>query len=1335
LPKTIEITFADPGGSGLNHASITDSAAEFTMSGPGVGTASISSSAPALVDPGATYRYSFNGNFVPGDVTLSFPAGVFRDNAGNQNLAFTQSFTVEDINNLSPTVTSFTGSPDPVAVNGTITLTAIASDSDGSVSSISFYLENNGSPGLQIGGDRFISTDSNSPYNASVDTAVFNQTAGNTYTYYAVATDNLSTLSPPRSTTNTIQSSGNLPPVITEFTDSPDPAFVNTSVTLRATASDPDGTIANVVFYFENNGIEGLQTGPGGDHAFVAEEAEPYELNLGTQFFEQTVGNTYTYYAVATDNQGATSEIRIATNTIRGPNFQSSVRTLEVSPDPVAANAKATLIATATDPDGFIVSISFYQETNGETGLQTSDRSLSTDTTSEYSHEIIQSIPGTYTYYAVALDNEGRSSMPREVISTVYPAPPIAPADVTASDGNSMFDIHIAWTDSGAHRYVIFRSPTNDSTVAAELGITANNFWDDSDAIPGVDYYYWVKARDILGQLSEFSNGDTGFVLAVPRIIVDPRGTGSVTTEYGRSLGFDIRLGTVPTAPVTVQIRSSDLSEGVPSLSDFVFDATNWRTRQQFAVAGVDDAVFDGLVQYYLVVSPAVSADPNYNGRDAAPIELFNEDNDGFFYRLTYRGEPHSYSFANAVSDDGSVIVGSSIDNGSSSYAARWRNPTIPVEQIPANNPSGATDTSANGSVVVGTGNGDQPEAFHYSPDTGLQNLGTNTRGNAVSADGLVAVGGHSSISCTMEAFLWTHLGGMKSLGNCRSEAKGVSADGSVIVGYMTIDNREDAFRWTLATGMQSLGDMGRNSEATDVSADGSVIVGRAGTFVDRGGVEAFRWVNNVAVSLGDLPGGDNYSFAQGVSADGSVVVGGSSTGSGDQAFIWDAVHRMRNLRQVLTEDYAMNMSGWNLWRAQDVSADGRTIVGGGDFQGQTQGWVVHLPEQTNAERHGTRSTDNFVLRLDESGTRVQLFENGSASGTPAFSMLKTVLQNLLVTMGDGDDTLTIDCSNGNPIPLSGLTFDGGIGNETINTNCASFNGVQLADDPSSLILNINGVAFALSSDLSEERPNVVVNVNGSASVTLETTLHLAALHLNDQSRAVFASGGGRSLNIEALTIASGATLDLRDSQLIMQATGDNAQDINSLSNLLQSGRNSGATPWTGPGIISSSIAADSSRSLGIAIGDDTVAVRIALVGDLNMDNSVSISDFIDLASNFGKTNATWLDGDVNHDGAVTISDFIDLAAHFNQTMIASVAATSAQAPAAMENVIITSSQNAELLEEAHRRGKKRESETAAPTRRQPRHRQRHHRAPIRTAPPSSNGRWLAKVITRSVGS
>ena len=65
--------------------------------------------------------------------------------------------------------------------------------------------------------------------------------------------------------------------------------------------------------------------------------------------------------------------------------------------------------------------------------------------------------------------------------------------------------------------------------------------------------------------------------------------------------------------------------------------------------------------------------------------------------------------------------------------------------------------------------------------------------------------------------------------GGFYSTASGVSADGSVVVGYSRCASGYEAFRWTQAGGIVGLGDLAGgsfNSYAQDVSADGSVVVG-----------------------------------------------------------------------------------------------------------------------------------------------------------------------------------------------------------------------------------------------------------------------------------------------------------------------------------------------------------------------------------------------------------------------------------------------------------------------------------------------------------------------------
>ena len=76
----------------------------------------------------------------------------------------------------------------------------------------------------------------------------------------------------------------------------------------------------------------------------------------------------------------------------------------------------------------------------------------------------------------------------------------------------------------------------------------------------------------------------------------------------------------------------------------------------------------------------------------------------------------------------------------------------------------------------------------------------------SISADGSVIVGNSGS-----QAFRWTQEDGMiglGSLGGTFSTADGVSADGSVVVGYSNHPNgyQIEAFRWTQVDGMLGLG-------------------------------------------------------------------------------------------------------------------------------------------------------------------------------------------------------------------------------------------------------------------------------------------------------------------------------------------------------------------------------------------------------------------------------------------------------------------------------------------------------------------------------------------------
>jgi len=180
--------------------------------------------------------------------------------------------------------------------------------------------------------------------------------------------------------------------------------------------------------------------------------------------------------------------------------------------------------------------------------------------------------------------------------------------------------------------------------------------------------------------------------------------------------------------------------------------------------------------------------------------------------------------------------------------------------------------------------------------------------------------------------------------------ANGVSADGAVIVGDGgLVPFGFGAWRWTEAQGPVNLGSLGGAfpfTRAMAVSGDGRVVIGNG---YGPNGFEAFRWTAEEGmVGLGDLVGGSFSSWANGgVSYDGSIIVGGSQSAEyASDAFIWDAAHGMRSIKNVLQDEYGLDLTGWNLEEAYGLSADGLTISGWGfNPLGQREAWVAHIPE------------------------------------------------------------------------------------------------------------------------------------------------------------------------------------------------------------------------------------------------------------------------------------------------------------------------------------------------------------------------------------------------------
>jgi len=194
------------------------------------------------------------------------------------------------------------------------------------------------------------------------------------------------------------------------------------------------------------------------------------------------------------------------------------------------------------------------------------------------------------------------------------------------------------------------------------------------------------------------------------------------------------------------------------------------------------------------------------------------------------------------TSHDGSVVVGIRWAALTPNRAVRW-NADGAMEVLPL--PPGADESfaeavSADGSVIVGGVFLDGASyAFRWTAETGMELSPQPGYAYAVSGDGSAVVG----CCAPSGSFLWSEgddFSFLPGLNAATDPALGISADGAVVVGG-GIWEGDLPWRWTAAEGVAPLGAPGDPlglSYAHDASGDGAVVVGSESRFWG----ESFVW-------------------------------------------------------------------------------------------------------------------------------------------------------------------------------------------------------------------------------------------------------------------------------------------------------------------------------------------------------------------------------------------------------------------------------------------------------------------------------------------------------------
>ena len=159
----------------------------------------------------------------------------------------------------------------------------------------------------------------------------------------------------------------------------------------------------------------------------------------------------------------------------------------------------------ATDSDGDTLTYNFISNPVGMTIITATGLISWTPT-----------VVGSYNVFIEVSDGEltDTQSFTLTVSLPISVITPSAPTSVDASD-TLVGQVQVSWDSvSAATHYQVYRAISPFSTITPISGWQSGTTYDDTTVLPGVTYYYWVKAAtsDSGVNASDYSDDDTAIV-------------------------------------------------------------------------------------------------------------------------------------------------------------------------------------------------------------------------------------------------------------------------------------------------------------------------------------------------------------------------------------------------------------------------------------------------------------------------------------------------------------------------------------------------------------------------------------------------------------------------------------------------------------------------------------------------------------------------------------------------------------------------------------------------------------------------------------------------------
>ena len=443
-------------------------------------------------DTTAPYAYAWS----------NVPAGTYKltarayDNGGAVSTSAIATIQVKA--NVVPTV-RITAPANNAAYTApaTIAIAVTAADSDGTVAKVEYFQ-----------GATKIGTSTTPPFGFT-----WSGVAGGTYSLTAKATDDKGAVG----TSTIVTVKVNKPPTASVTAPANNATFAApVNVTLRANATDADGTVGKVEFF--RNGT-----------LLTTDTASPYSYA-----WNNVPIGTHTITARATDNLGAATTSAAITFTVAANQPPVVALTSPATGAAFVAGVPFTAAATATDPDGTVSRVEFFVNDGISNGR------FAYDTTSPYG--VVMAIGvGSHTITAVATDNKGATtgSAPVTVTGVANQLPVVTllsptgehivvsatPADIPLKATATDVDGGIA-----AVRFYMRAQPVGDVDAPTLIATrTAPPFEATWSGVPLTDapvdgvwieyFEVWAEATDVAGATEVSNYANVRVVAGIPRTV------------------------------------------------------------------------------------------------------------------------------------------------------------------------------------------------------------------------------------------------------------------------------------------------------------------------------------------------------------------------------------------------------------------------------------------------------------------------------------------------------------------------------------------------------------------------------------------------------------------------------------------------------------------------------------------------------------------------------------------------------------------------------------------------------------------------------------------------